>query len=342
MNPFETLRAIRDLPAASAIHKAILYAMALRTDGGTGACWPSYPRLALDAGVSLAVAKRAVRELERAGHITVTRSRASGTQWSQVNRYVVHVRHDPVSQRDDLASRAHHEVRGANGVPEQDIQVHKQEGRGPDEGDVEAVAHRDDPVRTGHDVVHERQEVVSARHDLVPQRDEVGAARHDSGVLARPRVVSLRDEGRVAPTPDLPLELPKGRSFSLAVQPEVGAGRSSSKRPKHTPELIDAKNAVVAEFVACCEATKGFTPKKIHERDHAAAFALAKTYGVAEARSILRRAFDDDFVRTKNTTLAFIESKAETYRGGAVKKATGRRELQALTGDEPWLKEHQK
>ena len=81
-------------------------------------------------------------------------------------------------------------------------------------------------------------------------------------------------------------------------------------------------------------------PKKIHERDHAAAFALAKTYGSDEGCSIVRRAFEDEFVTTKNTTIAFIESKSETYRGKVVPKANGRREVQALVGDEPWLQEH--
>jgi len=90
----------------------------------------------------------------------------------------------------------------------------------------------------------------------------------------------------------------------------------------------------------CCETKKGTKPKKIHERDHSAAFALAKTYGPDEARSIVRRAFEDDFVLTKCTTIAFIESKAETYRGNATPKSSGRRDLQALIGDEPWLKEH--
>jgi 23S rRNA maturation mini-RNase III len=139
------------------------------------------------------------------------------------------------------------------------------------------------------------------------------------------------------------MELPNGRSFALTAPSDDGDDeRSSRRRAKHAPELIAAKNALLEEFVACCMATKGLTPKKIHKRDHAAAFALAQTYGVAEACAILRRAFDDPFVRTKNTTLAFIESKAETYRGSAVKKTAGRRELQALTGDEPWLKEHQR
>ncbi len=143
-------------------------------------------------------------------------------------------------------------------------------------------------------------------------------------------------------TPDLPIELPNGRSFALTRpdEPIETSNARPRKTRKHEPELIAAKSAILDEFILCCETKKGSRPKKVHERDHAAAFALAKTYGANEGRSIVRRAFEDDFVTTKNTTIAFIESKAETYRGNAVPSGSRRREVQGLVGDEPWLQEH--
>ncbi len=301
MNAFETMRAIRDLRDVPGAHKAVLYAMVLRTDNDTGECWPSYPTLAADAGISLAAAKRAVRELESAGHITVCRRRVDGTAWSQVNRYVVHVRGNVVSVRDDIVSK------------------------------------EDDVVPERDDVVQERQD-----RDVVSEGDDVVSPRHDGGVTLTRGVVSPRHDGGVRVTPDLPNELPNGRSFALTRpdEPTETANGRPKKSPKHAPELIAAKSAIVDEFILCCETKKGSRPKKVHERDHAAAFALAKTYGANEGRSIVRRAFEDDFVTTKNTTIAFIESKAETYRGNAAPNRSGRREVQGLVGDEPWLQEH--
>ena len=87
------------------------------------------------------------------------------------------------------------------------------------------------------------------------------------------------------------------------------------KPPKHTAEEIAAKGAVVDAFVAAYEAKKGCKPVLDHGGEHAAAFKLAKAFGSDEACAIVRRAFEDPFVADKNTTLCFIESKANTYRG---------------------------
>jgi helix-turn-helix protein len=324
MNAFETMRAIRDLRDVPGAHKAVLYAMVLRTDNDTGECWPSYPTLAADAGISLAAAKRAVRELESAGHITVCRRRVDGTAWSQVNRYVVHVRGNVVSVRDDV-------------VPERDDVVQERQDR-------DVVSEGDDVVSPRHDGgVTLTRGVVSPRHDGgVALTRGVVSPRHDGGVALTRGVVSPRHDGGVRVIPDLPNELPNGRSFALTRpdEPTETANGRPKKSPKHAPELIAAKSAIVDEFILCCETKKGSRPKKVHERDHAAAFALAKTYGANEGRSIVRRAFEDDFVTTKNTTIAFIESKAETYRGNAAPNRSGRREVQGLVGDEPWLQEH--
>jgi hypothetical protein len=336
VNAFEAMRAIRDLRNVAGLHKAILYAMVLRTDNEAGECWPSYPTLAADAGVSLAAAKRAVRELESAGRITVSRRRVEGTRWSQVNRYIVHVRSeqprrlDVVSNRPDVVHERHDVVSTRDEL-----------------GDL-----RHDVVSDRHDAVHQRHEVgvVSGGDDVVCQRHECGVTqtrtlvspRHDGGVTPIRGVVSAGHDGGVPVTPDLPMELPNGRSFALTRpdEPTEGSNGRPKKPPKHRPEIVAAKSAIVDEFIACCEMKKGSRPKKVHERDHAAAFALAKTYGAHEGRSIVRRAFEDDFVTNKNTTIAFIESKAETYRGNATPRRSGRREVQPLVGDEPWLKEH--
>ena len=189
----------------------------------------------------------------------------------------------------------------------------------------------------------EGDDVVSPRHDGgVTLTRGVVSPRHDGGVTLTRGVVSPRHDGGVRVTPDLPNELPNGRSFALTRpdEPTETANGRPKRTPKHAPELIAAKSAIVEEFILCCETKKGSRPKKVHERDHAAAFALAKTYGAHEGRTIVRRAFEDDFVTTKNTTIAFIESKAETYRGNAVRNRSGRREVQGLVGDEPWLQEH--
>lgn len=358
MKIFETLRAIRDLRGVAAAHKAVLYAMVLRSDGQTGECWPSYPTLAADAGVSLALAKRAVKELERAGHIAVSRRHVEGTRWSQVNRYVVRVRHDPAPTRDraeppidDLMSpRAGVVAPGHDVVSRGDDVVRDDPAdAGHDEPSTDAKPKESgDPVAEpasvrGPHAGSREAPVVSPRHEgRVDARRRVVSDRYDGGVHATRGVVSPRHEGRVAMTPDLPNELPQGRTFALT-RPDDSIEDSIGRRkkiPKHSPELIAAKNAVVTEFVERCEATKGARPKKIHERDHAAAFALAKTYGADEGRTIVRRAFEDEFVLTKNTTLAFIESKAETYRGHVIRTSPRSREIQALVGDEPWLKEH--
>ena len=345
MNAFETMRAIRDLRGVSGAHKAVLYAMVLRTDNDTGECWPSYPTLAADAGISLAAAKRAVRELESAGHITVNRRRVDGTAWSQVNRYVVHARGDVVSKRADVVSERDDVVSERDDVvPERDDVVPEPDEVVQQRHDGDVVSEGDDVVYQGHDGgVTVTRGVVSPRHDGgVTVTRGVVSPRHDGGVTMTRGVVSPRHDGGVRVTPDLPNELPNGRSFALTRpdEPSETANGRPKKTPKHAPELIAAKSAIVDEFILCCETKKGSRPKKVHERDHAAAFALAKTYGAHEGRSIVRRAFEDDFVTTKNTTIAFIESKAETYRGNAAPNRSGRREVQGLVGDEPWLQEH--
>jgi hypothetical protein len=83
---------------------------------------------------------------------------------------------------------------------------------------------------------------------------------------------------------------------------------------------------------------KGVKPKTIDAADHCAAFGLLARYGVAEATSILVRAFEDAFVVDKNATIRFIASKADTFRGRTVSKANGQHMVQpaAPPGERAW------
>ena len=122
---------------------------------------------------------------------------------------------------------------------------------------------------------------------------------------------------------------------------ETRGGRKANARvTKHTPEQIAAKDRVMATFVECFHAKKQVEPKAILAADHAKAFELALRFGADEACTIVRRAFEHDFVVRENATLRYIASRADTFRGTAPRKAHGRPERQEVVGDEPWLREH--
>src|SRR5690242_14360381 len=53
------------------IRKLVLWVMAHRADGDTGVCWPSYTKIARDAGIGEQTAKDAVKFLLHAGLVTV-------------------------------------------------------------------------------------------------------------------------------------------------------------------------------------------------------------------------------------------------------------------------------
>lgn len=53
------------------IRKLVLWVLAQRADGDTGVCWPSYTRIAKDAGIGEQTAKDAVKFLLAAGLVTV-------------------------------------------------------------------------------------------------------------------------------------------------------------------------------------------------------------------------------------------------------------------------------
>jgi hypothetical protein len=116
--------------------------------------------------------------------------------------------------------------------------------------------------------------------------------------------------------------------------------KSNVRKAKHTPEDIEGKNRVVRTFIECFKTKKGVEPKSILEVDHAKAFELAKQYGAEEACSIVRRAFEHDFVVRENATLRYIAGRADTFRGVAPNRDHGRHERQQVVGDEPWLREH--
>jgi hypothetical protein len=118
--------------------------------------------------------------------------------------------------------------------------------------------------------------------------------------------------------------------------------REPKARPaRHSPDEVAAKGRVIETFVACFKEKKHVEPRSIHQADHAKAFDLARRFGVEEACSIVRRAFENDFVVHQNATLRYIASKADTFRGAAApKKAPARLEPQRAVGDEPWLREH--
>lgn len=124
------------------------------------------------------------------------------------------------------------------------------------------------------------------------------------------------------PDPNQNQERAPAAPLALTVEPHVPVDttRSAKKATKHTPEDIAAKDIIVAAFVERFEAVKSVKPKTIPAADHAAAFKLARTYGADEACSIIKRAFEDDFVVSKNTTLRYIASKADTFRGNAPPK----------------------
>ncbi len=117
--------------------------------------------------------------------------------------------------------------------------------------------------------------------------------------------------------PDQREEIAPSAPLTLTGEPPTRSVAKLKKAPKHTPEEIAAKTAVLDHFVERFEAVKGCKPKSLDAGDNAAAFRIAKVYGVYEANAIIDRAFEDPFVVEKNATIKFIASKADTYRGTA-------------------------
>ena len=143
---------------------------------------------------------------------------------------------------------------------------------------------------------------------------DLGSEGTDRRLSESPPVGSVGTEGGFTGNPYLP---------NVSTQAELthGTGTAtrtrarSTKSPKHSPEHIASKNKIVDCWIACFESKKGVKPVKIDLADHAAAFGLAKTYGDTEGCSIVRRSFEDPFVVEKNSSLKYIASKSETYRG---------------------------
>jgi DNA-binding Lrp family transcriptional regulator len=181
-------------------------------------------------------------------------------------------------------------------------------------------------------VVSEGHDVVSGRHDLVSEGHDGG------GVTETPQVVSGSDRGGVRLTPKLPNELPNELPrFALARSEDVPVKvRKPKKEPKHSRETIEGKQHVVDAFITGVKAAKGTEPKVTHAGDHAAAFALVKTYGAEEACAIVRRALEDDFVVSKNCTLRYVASKPESFRGTATVKSNGRHMVQPAGAEPSW------
>ncbi len=119
-----------------------------------------------------------------------------------------------------------------------------------------------------------------------------------------------------------------------------GRRKSNARAAKHTAEQIAAKDWVIQTFIECFEAKKHVEPKAILAADHAMAFTLVQRLGADEACSVVRRAFEHDFVVRENATLRYIASRADTFRGTAPQKARDRHAQQRVVGDEPWLREH--
>lgn len=124
---------------------------------------------------------------------------------------------------------------------------------------------------------------------------------------------------------EVPIEVPIGSTqegeFALtrAEGSSTSKERKVEKRPRHAPEQIEAKTKILDTFCERFLAKKGVKPKDIGTADNAAAFRLAAKFGPEEACAIVRRAFEDDFVITKNATLRYIAGRADTFRGTATK-----------------------
>jgi len=169
-------------------------------------------------------------------------------------------------------------------------------------------------------------EVVQSSHELVPLPHDLVHQLHDGGAATAPGVVPLpHGGGAVTAHRSATRSAPYGSAtekdpFALAGERQIdakGPKPKATRAAKHDPDTITAKNRIVDAFVEAVDAKKGVRPKTFSAADHAAAFTLAKTYGADEGCSIVRRAIEDDWVASNNCTVAFIASKADTYRGSA-------------------------
>jgi hypothetical protein len=282
------MRAIAAL-VASTRHKAVCWALALRSNNETGESWPSYRTLASDAGMSPSTAKRTVQELV-AGQVRGVRVEKrtrpiAGKAEADSNVYRLHV--EVVSGADKVVSGADH-LR-PNPSPEvvsgEDHVVLRRPDRGPEV----------------------TPPVVSGSHHPGPEVTQELLTELPNGTAHRTDLLVLTSEPITA---------------------EASCSRKAKRAPKHTPEQIAAKDRIVAAFVETVKAKKGIEPKLAHPGEHAAAFQLAKTYGAEEAASIVRRALEDPFVLGSNCTIRYVASKADSWRGTPAVKANGRPPVQ--------------
>jgi hypothetical protein len=127
-SPLDTMRTIAGLRGVSSVHKAVLYALALRANNETGECWPSYRTIAADAGVAPSTVKRVMGELVSAGHVSKRARPIVGKAEADSNVYRLHVK--VVSQEDHVVSEEDHPppLSGAEVVSEKD---HRGLGEGP-------------------------------------------------------------------------------------------------------------------------------------------------------------------------------------------------------------------
>jgi hypothetical protein len=207
-------------------------------------------------------------------------------------------------------------------------------GRGPSEGDS--------PSRR---MANEAENHGKPDGNL-PCTNMANDAPPDGRLLSASMANDRPQDGKTMPTLTSTSQIPPPTVVDYALAPvepkaETRGGRKANARvTKHTPEQIAAKDGVMATFVECFHAKKQVEPKAILAADHAKAFELAVRFGADEACSIVRRAFEHDFVVRENATLRYIASRADTFRGTAPRKAHGRPEQQEVVGDEPWLREH--
>ena len=118
------------------------------------------------------------------------------------------------------------------------------------------------------------------------------------------------------PIPSRPVPFPdQEEAFGLTPVAAPSKKVRKKKEPKHSPEEIEAAKAIFETFKATFKAKRGVEHGEIQDPDIVAGYKLAKAYGATEGPALVRRAFEDRFVRDDNPTLRFIASKPDTWRG---------------------------
>jgi hypothetical protein len=177
--------------------------------------------------------------------------------------------------------------------------------------------------------------------EVGPEKSHVAPQKVHRGSGGDPPVGPEKSHGGSGGDPTLLSLLPdplpaSGESAPSALALRVDEPRQKKTGAKHTPEEIAEKDKVVNAFVAGVKRKKNVAPKLTHPGDHRAAFEIAKVYGVEEGREIVRRALEDDFVVSKNCTLRYIASKADTWRGTAPKPSGKHAVQQAPAAGSCW------